>query len=1590
MLQDRVVIVDRLGTRGSGYLVGPGLVLTSAHVVGIAAAVSLRRPGTGRDFRATVVWRGTPDGRDDAALLHVDDDGWTPPASPGVRWGEFLTLRTGQLCEVMGVPEVAQYTGRRNGRPLGEQKDFVDTAHLTGSVDPGDSSVGNRYVLNVTKVPSGWSGGQLPWAGLSGAALLFDGLLVGVVASEAAFYQHSAIEAVPAYYLFRAREGAAFRAALARYGADSLRLEPAEFVPLTNPVSTDPDRSGSSPAALLRPEREVVPFHGREDLLEDLVGWCGRPGTDVLLVHGPGGQGKTRLVRELARRLASGSTPDRWTTVWAAPAAPGEDGAPGAPGEDGPELAVLGETHRRILVVLDYAEQRIGQLAKLIESVPGRDLPFKVVLIARTDGEWRERAKARGEAVAEALGRAALVALPALAADAGERPALYRRAAAAFAGRLRLLPDRGHVDWAATAAALPPRDLADARYANPLTLHMTALADLLDAGDPLPPAPEPSRSGQLVVHIENPDDAEDRLLLHEERHWKGILAGNGVGPAGPEAEAFKDALTATALLDTGDYARADAVLRRVRGLSDDARRGTVEKCLIDAYPPAGAATGPWGAVQPDRVAERFAGKRVLARPHLLPALSADLAPGDAERLLTVLTRAAHHRPLRAELAPRITELCAASPDVLALPAIAAATHVEEAAPLTDALVRLLDSPLADPERLASWAEVLPDSSYNLGPWAVRLLERTLRAPGGGTGALEELLARTRTQRRLATWYWRVGNHSGALSTVGDAVGALTAATALHGPGTPHGTALRGALAACLNNRANFHSRLGQWDEALASADLAVRVLELLEEHGGLDRPEHLLSALGTRANAYGDLGDLTRALADWSTVVERRREQAADGGEAAVAALALALNNLALRQRDQGRGEECLRSSREAVALLRPLAGRQPDAHLPLMTESLGTLADCLGDTGRPTEALEVSREAVALWRRLAGGRPAAHRSGLARSLNSLSVELSRAGLGREALAAAREAVGHYEELAAEQPGAYRKPLAMTLNTWSNELSDAGEAEQAVEAAERAVALYAELHRSHPGAFAADHAMALGSLALRLDDVGRGAEGLVLLERAARLYRSVPEPRPAGVQADFARCLDSTAAMHRGAGRDAEALEAAEQGVAVSRVLAEAQPESFDPLYARLVTTRALCLYRLGRLEEAADAAGTAVAAATPTAALPESAALLDVLSSVLGLARRHEAAHAALRLVVDARRALERIDPERHRDDLLQSLDLLRRRLAAAGRPAEALELAEEALRLRRLQLERRPTHDHRAGLASALSDIGGELDRSGRRREAAAYVAEAVALWEALPAAERDARMPAPAFTSLTHATALWAAGESARALALLREVAESFERMPEAHPGRHVGTAFSLGLLGSLSVEVDGAEAALPHLDRAVAAALAIGGQGAEAYEAIVADTFDSRAQVRAKCEPPHPGAASDAERAVRLYRGLPAVEAAARAARAVGALAVFGVARAQGGSAEQALADTAQALAAARRLDPPESDEHRIALVTALLCRARSRLLTGSGRAEAVACAGEAVGLLESMAETTPVLFAYELRRARALREEVERASWQGAG
>ncbi|MGW6898770.1 hypothetical protein ACWGF2_19490 [Streptomyces sp. NPDC054919] len=111
---DKVVAVTGSHGPGSGYLVGPRLVLTSGHVGRAGGrAVTVFRPGRPGEFAGTVVWCGTPGGRDDAALVLLDDPHWVPTGE-ATPWGRTVTHRTGISCACWGVPNLVQGHSRED------------------------------------------------------------------------------------------------------------------------------------------------------------------------------------------------------------------------------------------------------------------------------------------------------------------------------------------------------------------------------------------------------------------------------------------------------------------------------------------------------------------------------------------------------------------------------------------------------------------------------------------------------------------------------------------------------------------------------------------------------------------------------------------------------------------------------------------------------------------------------------------------------------------------------------------------------------------------------------------------------------------------------------------------------------------------------------------------------------------------------------------------------------------------------------------------------------------------------------------------------------------------------------------------------------------------------------------------------------------------------------------------------------------------------------------------------------------------------------------------------------------------------------
>lgn len=125
---------------------------------------------------------------------------------------------------------------------------------------------------------------------------------------------------------------------------------------------------------LLDPYLELVDFIGRQGELAELLAWCEDPAASpVRLVTGAGGVGKTRLAVELSGRM----TRIGWRCERI------------AVGKEGDAVARLRTaSHSPILIVVDEAETRIGLKQMLIALANDQDADVKVLLLARSTGEW--------------------------------------------------------------------------------------------------------------------------------------------------------------------------------------------------------------------------------------------------------------------------------------------------------------------------------------------------------------------------------------------------------------------------------------------------------------------------------------------------------------------------------------------------------------------------------------------------------------------------------------------------------------------------------------------------------------------------------------------------------------------------------------------------------------------------------------------------------------------------------------------------------------------------------------------------------------------------------------------------------------------------------------------------------------------------------------------------------------------------------------------------------------------------------------------------------------------------------------------------
>ena len=301
-------------------------------------------------------------------------------------------------------------------------------------------------------------------------------------------------------------------------------------------------------ARLLDPRRELVGFVGRKEELAALVAWCqDEDAARLRLVTGQGGVGKTRLAVELAERMKKHG----WTCERV------------ADGKEGEAITALrAVTRGRALLVVDYAETRVGLKQMLTALAGDQGDGVRVLLLARSAGDWWDQLGVGEPAVWDVVqaAKAAELALPAVVAADLSDADVIALAVTSFAQELGL-PEK-------TVEIYGGNGTGRRRV---LDLHAAALvAVLAEAG-----------TGTVRVDIRT---VLGELLRHEQHLWyhSARAAGLSEGPDGMSPLMLRQVVAAGCLLGAATEQEARALPGRVPGLSPSVR---VARWLRDLYPP---------------------------------------------------------------------------------------------------------------------------------------------------------------------------------------------------------------------------------------------------------------------------------------------------------------------------------------------------------------------------------------------------------------------------------------------------------------------------------------------------------------------------------------------------------------------------------------------------------------------------------------------------------------------------------------------------------------------------------------------------------------------------------------------------------------------------------------------------------------------------------------------------------------------------------------------------------------------------------------------------------------------------------------------
>ena len=362
---------------------------------------------------------------------------------------------------------------------------------------------------------------------------------------------------------------------------------------------------------------------------------------------------------------------------------------------------------------------------------------------------------------------------------------------------------------------------------------------------------------------------------------------------------------------------------------------------------------------------------------------------------------------------------------------------------------------------------------------------------------------------------------------------------------------------------------------------------------------------------------------------------------------------------------------------------------------------------------------------------------------------------------------------------------------------------------------------------------------------------------------------------------------------------------------------------------------------------------------LPDLAVSVNNLAVRLAEAGRRAEGLAAAQEAVDLRRELAEGNRDAYLPDLAMSVNNLAVRLAETGRRAEGLAAAQEAVDLRR-ELAEGNRDAYLPDLAMSVNNLAVRLAETGRRAEGLAAAQEAVDLRRELAEGNRDAYLPDLAMSVNNLAIRLAETGRRAEGLAAAQEAVDLYRELAEGNRDAYLpDLAMSVNNLAIRLAETGRRAEGLAAAQEAVDLYRELAEGNRDAYLPDLAASVNNLAIRLAETGRRAEGLAA-AQEAVDLYRELAEGNRDAYLPDLAMSVNNLAVRLAETGRRAEGLAAAQEAVDLCRELAEGNRDAYLPDLAMSVNNLA-IRLAETGRRAEGLAAAQEAVDLRRELAE-----------------------------